>query len=249
MAGHSQFKNIMHRKGAQDAKRAKVFTKIIRELTVSAKEGGIDPNSNARLRSAMIAAREANMPKDNMDRAIKRAVGADDGADYAEVRYEGYGPSGVAIIVETLTDNRNRTAADVRSAFSKFGGNLGETGSVSFQFDRLGYIQYPLETATSSDMFDAALDAGASDVVTTDDHHGVFCALEDLSVTRDALAQKYGDPSQAKLVWRPQNLIPVGEDSARTLLKLLDVLDDNDDVQTVYSNEDMDDDVVNALSL
>ena len=249
MAGHSQFKNIMHRKGAQDAKRAKVFTKLIRELTVAAKEGGADLLSNPRLRSAVIAAREANMPKDTMERAIKRASGGDDSADYQAIRYEGYGPGGVAVIVEALTDNRNRTAAEVRSSFTKYGGNLGESNSVSFQFDQLGQILYPSSKASVDEMVEAALEAGAADVVTTGDQHETYCKVEDLATVRDTLMAKYSDPQGAKLVWRPKNTISIDGDTTKTLFKLLEVLDDNDDVQNVYSNEDVDEAILKTLEL
>lgn len=249
MAGHSQFKNIMHRKGAQDAKRAKVFTKLIRELTVAAKEGGADLLSNPRLRSAVIAAREANMPKDTMERAIKRASGGDDSADYQAIRYEGYGPGGVAVIVEALTDNRNRTAAEVRSSFTKYGGNLGESNSVSFQFDQLGQILYPSSKASVDEMFEAALEAGADDVVTTEDQHEIYCKAEDLATVRDTLMAKFSDPQGAKLVWKPKNTISIDADTTKTLFKLLEVLDDNDDVQNVYSNEDVDEAILKTLEL
>lgn len=235
MAGHSQFKNIMHRKGAQDAKRAKIFTKIIRELTVAAKSGMPDPDSNPRLRAAIIMAREANMPKDNVDRAIKRATGGEEGADYQEVRYEGYGPGGVAVIVDGLTDNRNRTAADVRSAFNKFGGSLGEAGSVSFMFDRLGVIKYP-DSMNFDTVFEAALEAGAENVETNDGSHEVLCAFDDFSSVRDALMKALGDPTSAKIEWRPKSGHPVEDSTAETLFKFLDILEDNDDVQTVTCN-------------
>lgn len=248
MAGHSQFKNIMHRKGAQDAKRAKAFTKIIRELTVATKEGGSDPESNPRLRAALIAAREVNMPKDNVQRAIKRAAGGEDTSDYFEVRYEGYGPGGIAIIVDCLTDNRNRTAAEVRSAFTKYGGSLGETNSVSFQFDRIGVIQYPLATADANAMFEAALEAGAEDVVTSDNHQ-ITCRMDDFSSVREALQRKFGDPSLAKLDWRPHNTIQIDGDSARSLFKLMDILDDNDDVQSVAANFEVDESVIESLDM
>ncbi len=247
MAGHSQFKNIMHRKGAQDAKRAKVFTKLIRELTVAAKSNP-DPTANPALRLAITAARAANMTKDTMERAIKRGAGAEEGSDYHEMRYEGYGPGGTAIIVEALTDNRNRTAADVRSTFNKYGGNLGESNSVSFQFDRLGLITYPAKVASKDDMFEAALEAGAEDVASTDDGHEIYCASDALNTTRDALAQKFGDPISAKLVWQAKNTVSVSEDHAETLLKLIDVLEDNDDVQEVFSNFDIDPAVLERLS-
>lgn len=248
MAGHSQFKNIMHRKGAQDAKRAKVFTKLIRELTVAARSGLPDPESNPRLRSAIIAARTANMPKDTMERAIKRGAGGDDGTVYEEIRYEGYGPGGVALIVEALTDNRNRTAAEIRAAFSKHGGNLGETGSVSFMFERVGSIEFKAEAADAEQMFEAALEAGATDVESGEETHQVTCGPDDLSAVRDALEGKFGAPESARLEWRPLNTVPVDEQAASTLFKLMDVLDDNDDVQRVAANFEVDDAVMERLS-
>jgi len=247
MAGHSQFKNIMHRKGRQDAKRAKVFTKLAREITVAAKVGGPDPSMNARLRGAIIAARAQNMPKDNIERSIKKASG-DDGANFEEVRYEGYGPGGIAVIVEALTDNRNRTASEVRSAFTKHGGNLGETGSVNFMFDRVGLINYPADTASADAMFEAALEAGAQDVVSTSDGHEITCEPDDFSDVREALVEKFGEPETGNLDWKPQNSIPVDEDAAGTLIKMLDVLEDNDDVQRVAANFDISDDVMERLS-
>jgi YebC/PmpR family DNA-binding regulatory protein len=248
MAGHSKFKNIMHRKGAQDAKRAKVFAKHIRELTVAAKAGLPDPTMNPRLRTAIAAAKAVNMPKDNMERAIKKGTGGGDDTNFDEVRYEGYGPGGVAIIVETLTDNRNRTAAEVRSAFTKYGGNLGETGSVGFMFDQLGFIEYPIAAASADDMFEAALEAGASDVESSDDGHEIYCAVEDLGSVRDALEEKFGAPEDARLDWKPQTTTELDEDKASTLLKLLDALEDNDDVQRVASNFEVSDEVMERLS-
>ncbi|CAA7625614.1 YebC/PmpR family DNA-binding transcriptional regulator [Magnetospirillum sp. UT-4] len=249
MAGHSQFKNIMHRKGAQDAKRAKVFTKLIRELTVAAKTGQPDPNANPRLRAAIQAARAANMPKDTVERAIKRGAGGEDGANYEEVRYEGYGPGSVAIIVEALTDNRNRTASEVRSAFSKNGGALGESNSVSFMFDRIAAIHYPAGATSAEDMFEAALEAGADNVESGEDGHEITCAPDDLGAVRDALESKFGTPEYARLDWRPQTSVPVAdEDTARTLMKLLDVLEDNDDVQRVQANFEIPDDVMERLA-
>ncbi|MCC7275761.1 MAG: YebC/PmpR family DNA-binding transcriptional regulator [Alphaproteobacteria bacterium] len=236
MAGHSQFKNIMYRKGAQDKKRAKVFTKIIRELTVAARSGLPDPASNPRLRAAMIAAREANMPKDTIDRAVKRGAGGEDGAAYEEVRYEGYGPGGVAIIVEALTDNRNRTAADVRSAFSKHGGALGETNSVGFLFDRVGAIRYPASAGGADAVFETAVEAGADDVQSDTDGHEILCAPEALNAVRDALEAKLGPAEKATLVWRPRTTAPVDDETAETVFKLLDALEDNDDVQNVHAN-------------
>lgn len=248
MAGHSQFKNIMHRKGAQDAKRAKQFAKVLREITVAVRSGLPDPSSNPRLRAALSAAREVNMPKDNVERAIKKASGAAGGEDYVEVRYEGYGPAGVAIIVEGLTDNRNRTAGEVRAAFSKHGGSMGETNSVSFMFQRLGVVSYPKDVASEDDMLEAAIEAGADNAVTTDEGHEVTCAMEDLFAVRDALEARFGEPKSAKLDWRPENSITLDEEKARSVLKLIDVLDDSDDVQAVYANFDLPDDVAEALA-
>jgi YebC/PmpR family DNA-binding regulatory protein len=248
MAGHSQFKNIMFRKGAQDAKRARKFAKLTREIMVAAKSGLPDPSLNPRLRSALQAARQENMPKDNIDRAIKRAIGGEDDAIYAEVRYEGFGPGGVALIVETLTDNRNRTASDVRSAFTKFGGNLGETGSVSFMFERVGAIHYGTAVGESDKVFEAALEAGADDVVSDKAGHDIYCAPENLAEVREALVKGLGEPESARLDWRPQNTIPVDEEAASTLFKLLEVLEENDDVQRVASNFDVSDEVMARLS-
>ena len=248
MAGHSQFKNIMHRKGAQDAKRAKVFTKIIRELTVAARSGLPDPASNPRLRAAIISARAGNMSKDTIDRAIKRGAGGEDGTNYEEVRYEGYGPGGVALIVEALTDNRNRTAGDVRTAFNKAGGALGETNSVSFMFQRLGEVTYPAKVASTDAMLEGAIEAGADDVESGEEDHVILCAPDDLSAVRDALEATFGPSSSAKLVWRPATTAPVtDEDVAQSLFKFMDVLEDNDDVQTVYANFDIPDDLMAKL--
>jgi YebC/PmpR family DNA-binding regulatory protein len=248
MAGHSQFKNIMYRKGAQDAKRAKVFTKIIRELTVAAKTGLSDPNANPRLRAAMIAARDANMPKDTMERAIKRGAGGDDGTVYEEVRYEGYGPGGVALIIEALTDNRNRTAGEIRTALTKAGGNLGETNSVSFMFERKGVVIYPAKAASADAIFEVALEAGADNVESGLDAHEVTCAPEGFSTLRDALEAKFGAAREAKLQWRPLNTVPVEGDAADSLLRLLDVLEDNDDVQLVSANFEVSDDTLAKLT-
>jgi len=248
MAGHSQFKNIMYRKGAQDAKRAKVFTKIIRELTVAAKTGLPDPNANPRLRAAMIAARDNNMPKDTMERAIKRGAGGDDGTAYEEVRYEGYGPGGVALIIEALTDNRNRTAGEIRTALTKDGGNLGETNSVSFMFERKGVVVYPAKAAGADAIFEVALEAGADNVDSNSEAHEVTCAPEDFSALRDGLERKFGAAREAKLQWRPLNTVPVEGDAADSLLKLIDVLEDNDDVQIVSANFEMSDDTLAKLT-
>ena len=246
MAGHSKFKNIMHRKGAQDKKRAKIFGRLIKELTVAAR-GSTDPDSNPRLRTALAAARAANMPKDNIERVLKRAEGGE-GENYDEIRYEGYGPGGTALIVETMTDNRNRTASEVRAAFNKYGGSLGETGSVSFMFDRVGHVIYPADAADSDTMFEAALEAGADNVESDESGHEVTCAPDDFNAVREALETVFGAPEESGLVWKPQNLIPVDEAQAATLLKLLDVLDDNDDVQTVSSNFDISEDIIANLA-
>ena len=247
MAGHSQFKNIMHRKGAQDKKRAKVFTRLIRELQVAVKSG-TDPDSNPRLRAAMLAARAANMPKDNIDRVLKKAEGGGDDANFDEIRYEGYGPGGVALIVDTVTDNRNRTASEVRSAFTKYGGNLGESNSVAFMFDRVGQLIYPVAAASADDMFEAALEAGADDVESAEESHEITCAPEDFNAVREALDTRFGAPEDAGLTWKPQNTIALDEDKAATLLKLLDVLDDNDDVQSVSANFEISDEVMAKLT-
>ena len=248
MAGHSQFKNIMHRKGAQDAKRARHFAKLIREITVSARQGLPDPAFNPRLRAAMAASREANMPRDTIERAVKKAAGAAAGDDYIEVRYEGYGPNGVAVIVEALTDNRNRTASDVRGAFNKHGGALGETNAVSFMFTRLGAIHYPPAAATQDAMLEAAIEAGADNAETTPDGHEVTCAVEDFFAVRDSLEARFGEPAGARLEWRPTTTVTLDEDTATALLKLVDALEDNDDVQHVYANFDIPDAVLQRLS-
>jgi len=248
MAGHSQFKNIMHRKGAQDAKRGKMFTKLIRELTTAARHGLPDPNANPRLRAAIQAARGANMSKDTMERAIKRGAGGEDDTNYEEMRYEGYAPGGVAVIVEALTDNRNRTASDIRSAFTKFGGNLGETNSVSFLFERKGVVAFPLAVATPEAMFDAALEAGADDVTSDADSHEIVCAIESFPAVRDALEARFGAPSLARVSWRPLNTVPVDAATAETLVRMLDLIEDNDDVQTVSANFEIADEVMARLT-
>jgi len=248
MAGHSQFKNIMYRKGAQDKKRAKVFTKIIRELTTAARTGLPDPAANPRLRAAVSAARDANMPKDTVERAIKRGAGADTGENYDEVRYEGYGPGGIAIIVEALTDNRNRTASEVRAALARAGGNLGESNSVSFMFDRLGQVTYPVKVASADEMFEAAVEAGADNVESGAEEHVVSCEPEALNAVRDALEQRFGASASARLVWKPKALTPVDGAVAEALFKLLEALEDSDDVQNVFANYEMSDDVMARLS-
>ena len=247
MAGHSQFKNIMYRKGAQDAKRSKVFSKLAREITVSAKMGTPDPTMNPRLRLAIQAARAENMPKDNIERAIKKAAGGD-AETYEEVRYEGYGPGGVAILVEALTDNRNRTAGVVRAAFAKHGGALGETGSVAFMFDHVGEITYPAAAADADTMMEAAIEAGADDVASGADGHFVTCAFEDLGEVAQALADRLGEPASVKAVWRAQTAAPVDGDKAATLMKLVALLEDDDDVQNVYANFDVDEATLEKLT-
>ena len=249
MAGHSKFKNIMHRKGAQDAKRAKIFTKVGREITVAVKSSGEpDPEKNPRLRGAIAAARAVNMPNDRIKRAIQSAIGGGDGADFVEMRYEGYGPAGVAVIVEALTDNKNRTAADVRSTFNKFGGNLGETGSVSFNFTRGGLISYPADAADADTVMEAAIEAGADDVESSDDGHEILTATEDFLSVREALEEALGAPEEAKIGWKPHISVELDADKASTMLKLIDTLEDHDDVQAVFYNADISDEVMEKLA-
>ena len=247
MAGHSKFKNIQHRKGAQDKKRAKIFARLTKEIMVAAKMGLPDPDANPRLRTAILAARAQNMPKDNIERAIKKS--SDDGDTvYEEVRYEGFGPAGIGIIVETLTDNRNRTAAEVRSTFSKNGGNLGETGSVSFMFDRVGAIEFDAERADAETVFEAAIEAGAEDVDSSDEGHDIFCAVEELHNLVNALQDSLGEPRAADIIWRAQNDIAVDGEAAEKVVKLVEALDDVDDVQNVYANFDISEEVLQQLS-
>src|SRR5271163_4308537 len=248
MAGHSQFKNIMHRKGAQDAKRARIFAKIIREITVSAREGLPDPASNPRLRAAVAAGLKQNMTRDTIDRAIKKAAGAGQGDNYESVRYEGHGPGGVAIIVEALTDNRNRTASVIRAAFNKHGGALGETNSVSFLFNRLGVVRYPAATADADAMLEAAIEAGAENVESDADGHEVTAAPDDFFAVRDALEARFGEPESARLEWRPTTSVALDEDRAAAVIKLVDALDDSDDVQNVYANFDIPEAMMQKLS-
>jgi|SRR5690606_6585045 len=243
MAGHSQFKNIMHRKGRQDAIRSKMFSKLAREITVAAKSGLPDPDANSALRLAIQNAKAQSMPKDNIDRAIKKASGAD-AENYDAVRYEGYGPGGVAVIVEALTDNRNRTASSVRSTFTKAGGALGETGSVSFSFDHVGEITYRLSAGDADTVMEAAIEAGADDVATDEDGHTITCAFESLGEVTKALEASLGEAQTVKTVWKPQNTVPVDEEKARSLMKLIDTLEDDDDVQNVYSNFEVSDEVM-----
>jgi len=235
MAGHSQFKNIMHKKGKQDAIRSKLFSKLAREITVAAKLGLPDPAMNARLRAAVLAARAENMPKDNIERAIKKASAAD-GENYDEVRYEGYAPGGVAIIVEALTDNRNRTAGEVRSYFTKAGGSLAETGAVSFMFDHVGLIEFPLSVASEEAMLEAAIEAGADDVQSNEETHEIITSLESLRDVAQALETKFGEPRKASLIWKAQNAIAVDDETGEKILRLVTLLEENDDVQNVYAN-------------
>ena len=238
MAGHSQFANIMHRKGKQDAKRSKMFSKLSKEITVAAKLGAPDPAFNPRLRLAIQAAKAQSMPKDNIERAIKKATGGD-GAGFEDVRYEGFAPGGVGVIVEVLTDNRNRAASEVRSAFTKHGGNLGETGSVAFMFDRVGAVTYKANVASEDAILEAALEAGASDVESGAEGHTIYTASDELAAVAAALEAKFGEAETVKLVWKPQNLIGVSGEAAGGLMKLMDALEDCDDVQNVYANYDI----------
>jgi len=240
MAGHSQFKNIMHKKDKQDAIRSKLFSKLAREITVAAKLGLPDPDMNARLRAVMLAARAENMPKDNIERAIKKASGAD-GETYDEVRYEGYAPGGVAIIVEALTGNRNRTAGEVRSYFTKAGGSLAESGAVSFLFDHVGIIEFPRETASEENIVEAAVEAGAEDVQSSENSFEVVTALESLREVAQLLEAKFGEPRKAGLVWKPQSTISVDDETGEKILRLVGMLEDNDDVQNVYANFEVSD--------
>ncbi|WP_350335168.1 YebC/PmpR family DNA-binding transcriptional regulator [Coralliovum pocilloporae] len=247
MAGHSKFKNIMHRKGAQDAKRSKLFSRLSKEITVAAKMGGPDADSNPRLRLAIQNARGQSMPKDNIERAIKKAD-AGDVETYDEIRYEGYGPGGIAVIVEALTDNRNRSASNIRACFSKNGGALGETGSVSFMFDRVGEIVYPASAGDADSMLEAAIDAGAEDVQSDEEQHVVTCAFEDLGEVSKALGDALGEAESVNPIWKPQNLTPVDEEKAGSLLKMIDALEDDDDVQNVYANFDISDEIMEKLA-
>jgi YebC/PmpR family DNA-binding regulatory protein len=239
MAGHSQFKNIMHRKGKQDAARSKLFAKLAREITVAAKTGLPDPTMNPRLRLAVQAARAENMPKDNIERAIKKALG-NDGETFETVRYEGYAPGGVAVIVEALTDNRNRTGGAVRAVFTKYNGNLGATGSVSHLFNRVGEIRYPVGAATADGMLEAAIEAGADDVQSDGDGHLVVTTFEAMGPVAGVLEEKFGEAEQVKAVWKPNLTTQVDQERAETILKLIGALEDDDDVQAVFSNFEVD---------
>ncbi|MGL4441379.1 MAG: YebC/PmpR family DNA-binding transcriptional regulator [Bosea sp. (in: a-proteobacteria)] len=247
MAGHSQFKNIMHRKGKQDKVRSKIFGKLGREITVAAKLGMPDPAMNPRLRMAVIAARAENMPKDNIERAIKKAAG-NDAETYDEVRYEGRGPGGVMLIVEALTDNRNRTGSNVRSYFTKGGGELGATGSATFMFDRVGEIAYPASAGSADAVMEAAIEAGADDVQSDENGHMIMCSFADLSEVSKALEASLGAPTTAKSVWKPQNMVMLDEDKAQSMLKMLDIMENDDDVQNIFSNFEVSDEVMAKIT-
>ena len=246
MAGHSKWANIQHRKGRQDAARSKLFSKLAKEITVAAKMGDPDPDKNPRLRLAVKEAKSQSVPKDVIDRAIKKSQGGD-AESYDEIRYEGYGPGGVAVIVEAMTDNRNRTASTVRSTFTKCGGNLGETGSVSFMLDRKGQVLYPLEVGDEDTVMMAALEAGAEDVESTEDGHAIFCADTDLNEVSNALEAQLGESQSAKLIWKPQTTTELDLEGMEKLMKLIDTLEDDDDVQRVTANFEVSDEVMAAL--
>jgi YebC/PmpR family DNA-binding regulatory protein len=247
MAGHSQFKNIMHRKGRQDAAKSKLFSKLAREIMVAAKEGGPDPDANSRLRLAIQTARAQSMPKDNIQRAINKGSGGE-GEEYSEVRYEGYGPGGVALIVEALTDNRNRTAGAIRSYFTKTGGAMGETGSVAFMFDRIGEIVYPASAGNPDTVLDAAIEAGASDVTSDAEGHVILTSFEELGPVARALEEKLGEPEAVRSIWKPQTMTPVEGEKAQSLMRLIATLEDDDDVQSVYANYEVDEATLTQLS-
>ncbi len=247
MAGHSKFKNIMHRKGAQDKKRAKVFSKLGREITVAAKLGGGDPDMNPRLRLAIANAKAESMPKTNIENAIQKGVGGGEGEDYVEMRYEGYGPGGVAIIVDALTDNKNRTAGEVRSFFTKFGGNLGETGCVNFMFDQVGEIVYPLDKGEPDKIFEIAADCGAADCSSDEESHYIITDPDEFSAVRENLVEALGEPDRGGLIWQPNTMAEINEEQVATLLKLVDALEDNDDVQTVTTNFEVSEEIMEKL--
>ena len=249
MAGHSKFKNIMHRKGAQDKKRAKVFSRLGREISVAVKVGGIDPESNIRLRSAIVAAKALNMPKDNIDRAIKKGAGNDPDSNYQEIRYEGYGPEGVAIIIEAMTNNKNRTAAEIRSIFSKHGGNLGESGSVIFGFNRIGAIALSKNLGEESEVFEFIVENGSEDIEVNDDEYIIYCNQNDLHILNEKIIKKFGETTSSQLTWKSENNIDVNQNSAESLFKLLNTLEENEDVQSVSSNFEISEEVLKTLTL
>jgi YebC/PmpR family DNA-binding regulatory protein len=247
MAGHSKFKNIMHRKGAQDRKRAKKFTQAAKEVYIAAKSGLPDPEMNPRLRTAIATARAINMPKDRIENAIKKASSAGEGENYEEIRYEGYASGGVAIIVEALTDNKNRTASDVRAAFNKYGGSLGETGSVSFMFEKVGLISYPADSGSADEFFEAVIEVGANDCQSDDMGHEILCDVESFSDVCEALENKFGQPESAEITWKPHNTVALDEEGAQKLIKLIDALEESDDVQKVVGNFEIPDDVMEKI--
>ncbi len=247
MAGHSQFKNIMHKKGRADKARSKLFSKLAREITVSAKLGMPDPDFNPRLRAAILAAKAENMPKDNIERAVKKSQGGDT-ETYDEIRYEGYAPGGVAVIVEALTDNNNRTAGEVRAIFTKAGGNLATTGAVSFMFDHLGVVEYDAKVATADQMLEAAIEAGAEDVISDENGHQIVTKTDTLHEVAKALEAKFGEPRKSGMMWKPQNTVAVDDEAGEKIIKLMDALDDNDDVQNVYANFEMSDALMQKMS-
>jgi YebC/PmpR family DNA-binding regulatory protein len=247
MAGHSQFKNIMHKKGRADKARSKLFSKLAREITVSAKLGMPDPDFNPRLRAAILAAKAENMPKDNIERAVKKSQGGDT-ETYDEIRYEGYAPGGVAVIVEALTDNNNRTAGEVRAIFTKAGGNLATTGAVSFMFDHLGVVEYDAKVATADQMLEAAIEAGAEDVISDENGHQIVTKTDTLHEVAKALEAKFGEPRKSGMMWKPQNTVAVDDEAGEKIIKLMDALDDNDDVQNVYANFEVSDALMQKMS-
>ena len=247
MAGHSHWAGIKHKKGRADKERSKIFSKLSREITVAAKTGIPEAEKNPRLRNAIISARAENMPKDRIEKAIQKAVGGNDDAVYEEIRYEGYGPGSVAIIIDVLTDNRNRTASEIRSAFSKNGGSLGETGSLGFVFKRKGVIKFNTDKFDENAFFEHAADAGAEDILSDENEHTAICISENFGNVRDTLTKKIGDPTSAKLEWVPQNLQPINEEQAEKMLKFIDILEDNDDVQTVYTNLEVSEEIMDKI--
>ena len=248
MAGHSQFKNIMYRKGAQDAKKAKMFAKLARDITIAAKSGLPEPDKNPRLRLAIQAARAESMPKDNIERAIAKATQTAGGADFVSARYEGFGPGKVAVIVEAMTDNKNRTAGNIRTIFGKRGGAMGENGSVSFNFERIGFIEYPVSVADADKMFETALEAGANDVATDDEHHDIETLPDDLNIVTEALEAKFGTPAASRLDWKALSKTDVNDlETAQKFLDFIDALEDDDDVQRVYHNAEFSESVLSSL--
>jgi len=249
MAGHSKFKNIMHRKGAQDKKRAKIFSRLGREISIAVKFGGVDPESNIRLRSAINTAKSLNMPKDNIDRAIKKGEGNDPDSNYEEVRYEGYGPGGVAIIAEAMTNNKNRTAAEIRSTFTKYGGNLGETGSVSFGFKRLGSITIDIRLAKEEELFEFIVENGSEDFEVNQEEYQIYCDQNELHNLNEKIVKKFGQTNSSELIWKSENNINVEKEVAEKLFKLLNILEENDDVQVVSSNFEVSDEILSSLTM